>query len=95
VDDSPVEWAEDFRTYQLFRRPVPRVGAWGLVRGDPISGYGDKLRTDYVLQFEGDKIRRRVYAICHSNVSSLYVLVKGRRLFIRTSWSHSDIPNEV
>jgi len=41
------------------------------------SGYGKQLNTGYMVHYDGRL--RRVYAVCYSNVSSLYVLVKGQR----------------
>ena len=48
-----------------------------------ITGYGSKIPTQYKVQLEGCKLWRRVYCICYSNSGTLYVLVKGKRLFIR------------
>lgn len=44
------------------------------------TGYGSKLTTRYKVQYEGKL--RRVYAICHSNCSSLFINVKKQKLFI-------------
>jgi hypothetical protein len=49
------------------------------------SGYGMKLTTRYLAPCLGRL--RRVYAICYSNVSSLYVLVKGHKVFINIDTS--------
>ena len=45
------------------------------------TGYGRKLNTGLMAFCMGRW--RRVYAVCCSNVSSSYVIVKGQRLFIR------------
>lgn len=45
------------------------------------TGYGTKLPTRWMIYFQG--IWRRVYAICISNVSTAYVLVKGEKLIVR------------
>lgn len=45
------------------------------------TGYGTKLPTCWMIYFQG--IWRRVYAICISNVSTTYVLVKGEKLIVR------------
>ena len=45
------------------------------------SGYGNKLTTPYKVHYEGRL--RRVYATCHSNVSSLYIVVRGEKLYLR------------
>jgi len=41
------------------------------------TGYGNRLNTGYKIRYAGKM--RRVYAICHSNVASFYVLVKKER----------------
>lgn len=45
------------------------------------SGYGNKLTTRYKVLYRGRM--RRVHAICHSNVASLYIVVQGERLFLK------------
>ena len=45
------------------------------------SGYGNKLTTPYKVNYEGRL--RRVYAVCHSNVASLYIVVRGEKLYLR------------
>lgn len=44
------------------------------------TGYGRKLNTGYKVMYAGKL--RRVYAICISNVSSLYVQAFGANRFI-------------
>ena len=44
------------------------------------TGYGRRLTTGYKVQYAGKM--RRVYAVCISNVSSLFVIVKGERKFL-------------
>lgn len=61
------------------KKPVARRGM-GLASGQNQSGYGNKISTDYMAH-KGNKTYR-VYAICHSNVASHYILLKGKRLFI-------------
>lgn len=48
------------------------------------DGYGDKLPTHYILQFtiDSNKISRKVYAICWSNVASFYILLNKQKVFI-------------
>ena len=48
--------------------------------GRDAQGYGRKIPTDYGARVNGR--RYRVYACCISNVASLYVTVKGQRLYI-------------
>ncbi len=45
------------------------------------SGYGRKLTTVHKILYQ--KRLYRVYAICYSNVASLYIIVKNEKLFIR------------
>lgn len=44
------------------------------------TGYGSKLNTGYKVAYFG-KVRR-VYAVCYSNVASLYVMFNGQRRFL-------------
>ncbi len=46
------------------------------------SGYGSKLPTGTMLRF--DSRWHRVYAICWSNSATLYVLVKGKPLYLES-----------
>lgn len=51
------------------------------------SGYGNKIPTTrmVILRDDKKKIKRRVYAICWSNVASFYIIKDGERIFIRDS----------
>jgi hypothetical protein len=50
------------------------------------SGYGSKLTTRHMVKVEGKRdIWRRVYAICYSNAASFFVIIDGKRVFIRDS----------
>jgi hypothetical protein len=86
----PVEYVEDAGKYEISRRAVERRGILQLAPGQGEDGYGSKITTDYIVRFGGRVYR--VYAVCHSNVASHYILVKRRKLFIRTSWD--IIPDE-
>ena len=61
--------------YSLFEYP-------DCPRNKNVSGYGNKIPCPYGVAVTGDKIIRRVYAICHSNVASYYFLYQGIRCFI-------------
>lgn len=76
----PVQYAKGFT---IHKRPVPRRGILQLAPGQGADGYGDKISTDYVLRLDGDSRTYRVYAVCHSNVASFYVLKGGEKLFVR------------
>ena len=51
------------------------------------TGYGNKLPTRHKVKCS-DNRTRRMYAICHSNSASYYIIVGGETLFIK-DW---DIP---
>jgi hypothetical protein len=55
------------------------------------SGYGSKLQTSYMIQLDAKPRWYRIYCICYSNVGSLYVMVKGTRLFIRNEYEIQDL----
>lgn len=75
-----IKYAENFK---LSRQPVQRHPKNGNERGRNSHGYGSKISTDFVLQFNNNARKYRVYAICWSNVASHYVVVKGEKLFVR------------
>ena len=77
-----IKYAEDY-TFVIV--PIPRIGPWGLIKGQSATGYGSKIPTDRMLIFNNDplKRKRRVYAICFSNCASHYVIVKGEKLYLR------------
>lgn len=59
------------------------------------TGYGNKLTTPYKVRYKGHD--RRVYCVCHSNIGSLYVMVKGVKEYLRDCDvpSSGDIKKEV
>ncbi len=86
-----VEYIEDAGKYEISRRPVERRGYLQLAPGQSPSGYGSKISTDFIVRFAGRVYR--VYAVCHSNAASYYIIVKRKKLFVRTSWD-AKIPDE-
>ena len=52
------------------------------------TGYGNKIPTPWTIRGH-DGRTRRVYAICHSNVSTCYVLQRGRRLILDIDTEHA------
>lgn len=50
------------------------------------SGYGSRLTTQKMLRLEGEKVFRRVYAVCWSNSGSAYIFVKGSRQYLAGSF---------
>lgn len=51
----------------------------------PPDDYGDRLPTNYKVLLKGEKAFRKVYAICHSNVASFYILKGGISIYVRDS----------
>jgi len=45
------------------------------------TGYGIKLVTQYTTKYQG--VKRRLYATCFSNAASYWVIVKGKKHFVR------------
>lgn len=52
-------------------------------RNRSVTGYGGKIPTRYMV-VDG-KVKRRVYAGCYSNVASYYVLIRGKRVYVKDS----------
>ena len=44
------------------------------------SGYGSKLTTPWMINFEGRL--HRIYAVCWSNSGTCYFVTKGRRIVV-------------
>lgn len=44
------------------------------------SGYGSKLRTVHMIK-HNNKLYR-IYCICYSNAGSLYILSKGKKIYV-------------
>ena len=44
------------------------------------TGYGNKLHTPYMLDYEGR--RRRLYCRCFSNVGVTYIVVRGEEVIV-------------
>lgn len=44
------------------------------------TGYGNKLHTPYMLDYEGK--RRRLYCCCFSNVGVTYIIVRGEEVIV-------------
>lgn len=80
---------DEYPETTFVRSEVRRFGVLQITRGQGANGYGNKITTDY-MAITGHT-RRRVYAICHSNAASHYVIVRGEKMFIRDF----DIPDEV
>lgn len=62
--------------------PVPRYGMMQLAPGQSPSGYGNKISTDYMVRFNGESRRYRVYCICYSNCGSLYIIRRGEHFYL-------------
>ncbi len=57
-------------------------------------GYGRKIPSRYMLSVDGGRYRR-VYATCFSNVASYWVIVLGKKLYLRDSDFGSRAANSV
>ena len=56
--------------------------AWGVrLPGQGLDGYGSKITTEYKIRYEGRM--HRIYATCHSNVASEWIVKGGKKLFLR------------
>lgn len=77
-----VSYARDAGVFQILHRPVAR--RHGLNR----DGYGQKIQSDYMLQFEGDARTYRIYVSCFSNVGVHFIVRRGIRLIV----SDTDFP---
>ena len=89
-----VRYVEDeFGSFTLHRRPVPKTGPSWFQRspGQSEEGYGDKITTDIMLKLRKDNRLRRVYAICWSNAASHYILIRGKAFYLRGHYVQSDI----
>lgn len=55
--------------------------------GRNACGYGNRIATPYLVRLAGNGPWRRVYAVCHSNVASHYVVVKGQAYYVKYSYT--------
>ena len=93
---TPVNYADDAGLGEIswYRRPVTRRGMMQLAPGQAPSGYVMKISSDFIVTFGDDKRKHRVYIVCYSNVGSMYVVIKGKRLYMRNEPDSKDIPDE-
>ena len=75
-------------TYRLVTNETTRIV--GKRPGQDEMGYGSAITTDIILQFADTKKKHRVYCTCYSNTGSLWVKVKGKRLYLGTVFN-SDV----
>lgn len=47
-----------------------------------VSGYGSKTPSRYKVKLDGEKILRRVYVRCYSNVGTSYIIIKGEKYIV-------------
>ena len=66
-----------FKESELINKPL-----WFHDQGlmQTASGFGDKLVTEHLVEFEGRK--RRIYVSQYSNVGTAYINVKGQRQIV-------------
>lgn len=84
---TPVEYLEDVEDwFKIERRPLP----WQkLGLQQTASGYGAKLATQFVVQLRKGRARR-VYVTQYSNAGSAWIVVNGRKLFLRDTDLHKS-----
>ena len=75
-------------TYRLVSNETTRIV--GKRPGQDGMGYGSAIPTDVMLQFAETKKKYRVYCTCYSNVGSMWIEVKGKRLYLGTVFN-SDV----
>lgn len=76
-EDGPPYWGKIHPETHLINKPIP----WQTTgRQYTKSGYGSKIPTQYMVNFEG-KIRR-IYLCIWSNIGSLYFMYKGNPIYI-------------
>ncbi len=51
--------------------------------GRNVSGYGNKMPTQYKVRFQGKGKWYRVYCVCFSNVGSIYVIINNEKFYFR------------
>ena len=57
-------------------------------KNNSATGYGNKLPSCVRLRCADNRIRR-VYAVCHSNASTAYIIYKGERILIDMDTEHA------
>jgi hypothetical protein len=73
VKDDRVTCKRDDLSYD----PPPWMAAG---RQQTATGYGAKLNSGYMIYFQ--KIHRRVYVTCFSNVGTLWFMYRGRKIIL-------------
>jgi hypothetical protein len=72
---TSIRYATELGKYRLFRRHCHP-------HGQGQDGYGMKITTSIMLQFEDEKRPRRVYCTCFSNAGSCWILRKGEKFYV-------------
>ena len=70
-------YLDDHHTYEQ------RLNAPPTPYGANASGYGSRISTSHLVRLDGAGPWRRIYATCFSNAASLWISVKGQRLYLR------------
>jgi hypothetical protein len=70
-------YLDDHHTYEQRRSAPPTP------YGTNASGYGSRIATQHLVRLDGAGPWRRIYATCFSNAASLWISVKGQRLYLR------------
>jgi len=81
--ETPREyWTKNGYVYATKSELIERQTWWqeeGLMQ--TASGYGNRLLTSWMIRDNGRL--KRIYAICYSNVSTLYILRNGKRVLVQ------------
>lgn len=59
--------------------------------GRNVSGYGRRIATRFKVRFDGKGRAYRVFCVIFSNIGSLYIVVKGKNLYLHDYEFSEDI----
>jgi hypothetical protein len=78
---SDLRYLSNGDTVELFQHVTAHMAAIALLPfGRGGTGYHAKQATSYMCQYNGRKYR--VYSTCYGNAASLWIMVKGKKLFV-------------
>lgn len=83
MEKTKIIYADSLGQYHLYRKPIKSSGTiYHLAHGQNFAGYGSKITTDIMLQFDGKNRGYRVYTTCFSNCASHWIVKKGVKLHL-------------
>lgn len=65
---------------ELLYRPVKTRGPWERRPGQGADGYGQKIATDWAIDYDG--IERHIYCTQISNAGSCWFMAGGHKIFV-------------